>query len=187
MQYTTNGLSFSYFSVYINEKRSCERHLLFSHAAVQSLFSPRAAACDWIFLTHGGKLPLWPQLRALRQQLCCVLGSHRWNKGDHFARIPPHQHQFTWGSAGGWSGVGGGREGNQFVWRSSLYSTLVLLICCSSHSVKALKSPLFTVSVLQARRLVLRRMWLIPRVCSRTQEVKAEEFKPLFGPAWGCV
>lgn len=79
---------------------------LASHAPVQSLFSPHAATRDRIFLTHGGKLPLRPPLRALRQQLCCVFGSHRWNKGDHFARIPPLQHHFTWGSAGGgWRAV----------------------------------------------------------------------------------
>lgn len=79
---------------------------LASRAPVQSLFSPHAADRDRIFLTHGGKLPLRPPLRALRQQLCCVLGRHRWNKGDHFAHIPPLQHQFTWGSAGVVVGAG---------------------------------------------------------------------------------
>lgn len=73
--------------------------------------------------------PLRPLLRALRQQLCCVLGCHRWNKGDHFARIPPLQHQFTLGSVGG-RRRGVGRKGNQFVWRSLLYSTPVLLLTC---------------------------------------------------------
>lgn len=96
-----------------------------SRATVHSLFSPHAPSHDRIFLTHGRNLPLHcaslaPVEGSGAAAVLCV-GKSQVKRGE-----PLCSHTSA-------STLIHRRGGSQFVWKSSLYSTLTLvLIYCSS-------------------------------------------------------